>query len=88
MALNGGHASALPTLRADCLDGQISKNLSSPVRKNILLFSKAKSAAYLPPFRTHKRGARDRHERWMRNAMDANALLTNSAQADGEVVWS
>jgi hypothetical protein len=30
-------------------------------------------------FRTHKRGARDRHERWVWNAMDADALLTNSA---------
>jgi hypothetical protein len=39
-----------------CLDGQISKNLSSPIFKNILLFSKAKSPAYLLPFRAHKRG--------------------------------
>jgi hypothetical protein len=35
------------------------------------------------------RGAfRDRHGRWVRDAVDANALLTNSADADGEVVWS
>jgi hypothetical protein len=31
---------------------------------------------------------RDRHERWARDAVDADALLTNSAEADGEVVWS
>jgi hypothetical protein len=35
------------------------------------------------------RGAyRDRHGRWVRDAVDAAALLTNGAQADGEVVWS
>jgi hypothetical protein len=35
------------------------------------------------------RGAfRDRHGRWARDAVDADALLTNSAEADGEVVWS
>jgi hypothetical protein len=35
------------------------------------------------------RGAfRDRHGRWARDAVDADALLTNSVDADGEVVWS
>jgi len=35
------------------------------------------------------RGAfRDRHGRWAGDAVDAAALLTNSAGADGEVVWS
>jgi hypothetical protein len=35
------------------------------------------------------RGAlRDRHERWVRNAMDATARETRRAKADGEVVWS
>ena len=35
------------------------------------------------------RGAfRDRHGRGRRDAVDAEALLTNSAEADGEVVWS
>jgi hypothetical protein len=34
------------------------------------------------------RGAfRDRHGRWARDAVDADALLTNSADVDGEVVW-
>jgi hypothetical protein len=34
------------------------------------------------------RGAfRDRHERWVRNAMDALARKTRRAEADGEVVW-
>ena len=35
------------------------------------------------------RGAfRDRHERWAREAMDAEVLLTNGTEADDEVVWS
>jgi hypothetical protein len=37
-------------------DGQISKNLSSPALKNILLSSKAKSPAYLALSLAHKRG--------------------------------
>jgi hypothetical protein len=31
---------------------------------------------------------RDRHGRWVRDAVDADVLTTNSADADGEVVWS
>jgi hypothetical protein len=35
------------------------------------------------------RGAfRDRHGRWRRDAVDADAPLTNGAKADGEDVWS
>jgi hypothetical protein len=35
------------------------------------------------------RGAfRDRHGRWAGDAVDADALLTRCAEADGEVVWS
>jgi len=35
------------------------------------------------------RGAfRDRHERWVRDAVDALARRTNATKADGEVVWS
>ena len=35
------------------------------------------------------RGAlRDRHERWVRDAMDAAVSLTSDTKADGEVVWS
>ena len=36
-----------------------------------------------------KRGAlRDRHERWVRDAVDAMAHKTNAPLADGEIVWS
>ena len=35
-----------------------------------------------------KRGARDRHERWERDAMDADARWTKRAASDGEAVWS
>jgi hypothetical protein len=35
------------------------------------------------------RGAfRDRHERWVRDAVDVLASITNGARTDGEVVWS
>jgi hypothetical protein len=37
-------------------DGQISKNLSSPICKNILLHGEAKSPAYLGLSLAHKRG--------------------------------
>ena len=57
---------------ADLPDGQISKNLSSPPLKNILLSSEGKSPAYLST-------SLARHERWVGGAMDADALLTNSA---------
>jgi hypothetical protein len=36
----------------------------------------------------HRGAFRDRHGRRARDAMDADALLTNGADADGEVVWS
>jgi hypothetical protein len=35
----------------------------------------------------HRGAFRDRHGRWARDAMDADVLRTNSAEADGEVVW-
>ena len=38
--------------------------------------------------RPHKGAFRDRHERRAGDAVDADALLTNGADADGEVVWS
>jgi hypothetical protein len=60
------------------------------------------AALILPPNHRHilrrpvlERGAfRDRHERWARDAMDADgirrvkACWTNDADAYGEVVWS
>jgi hypothetical protein len=36
----------------------------------------------------HRGAFRDRHGRWAGDAVDATALLTNGADADGEVVWS
>jgi hypothetical protein len=46
--------------------------------------SKAKCAHPVPT-----RGAyRDRHGRWVRDAVDVTVSLTNGTEADGEVVWS
>jgi hypothetical protein len=72
----------------DLPDGQISKNLSSPICKNILLHGEAKSPAYLVLSLAHKRGVSRSSRTLGGDAMDADALLTNSADADGKVVWS
>ena len=61
---------------------------SSPSGKNIPLHITSKSPAYGGYPVPHRRGVGHRHGRWVRDAMDADALLTNSAEADGEVVWS
>ena len=42
----------------------------------------------VPVSRTHRGAFRDRHERWVRDAMDALAPLTNAANADGKSLWS
>ena len=66
--------------------------VSSPVCKNIPLLRQPKSNLQLPPSRPTRGALRDRHERWMRDAMDAaasgaKACWTKDADADGEVVW-
>jgi hypothetical protein len=68
-------------------DGQISKNLSSPARKNISLVASGKSVVFLRPSHPTRGAARDRHEtrggmRWTRKLR-----LTSAAEADGEGVW-
>jgi len=67
---------------------------SSPAAKNIPLsfFPKLMSAADVPC--SIRRGARDRHERWARDAVDVSELQrairgrTNNSDADGQAVWS
>jgi hypothetical protein len=60
---------------------------SSPALKNIMLCFRGKSSAYLD-------GLVPEEGRWPSSrtlgpdAVDAEALLTNGADADGEVVWS
>jgi hypothetical protein len=67
--------------------GQISKNLSSPVRKNISVFPKCKSDYMIcRPVSLEGRFAIVTDAG--RDAVDADALLTNGAEADGEGVWS
>jgi hypothetical protein len=53
----------LPDGLFDLPDGQISKNLSSPFRKNILIFRRPKSVVYPPPSRPTRGAVRDRHGR-------------------------
>jgi hypothetical protein len=71
-------------------DGQISpsaKFLSSPFRKNISVFPKPKSSYMIRrPASLEGRFAIVTDAR--RDAVDAEAPITNGAEADGEVVWS
>ena len=79
-----GFARAQPILLPD---GQISKNLSSPVCKNISVFQKCKPDYMIcRPVPLEGRFAIVTDAG--RDAVDADALLTNGAEADGEGVWS
>ena len=61
-------------------------SLSSPLEKNYLLPFEGKSPAYYTrPVPYEGRFAIVTNVE--RDAVDAEALLTNGAQADGEVVW-
>ncbi|SHG65018.1 hypothetical protein [Bradyrhizobium erythrophlei] len=57
-------------------DGQISKNLSSPAAKNILVFRRPKSALYPPPSRPTE-GRLAIVTNAGRDAVDADVPLTN-----------
>src|ERR1700721_3678929 len=59
--------------------GQIADSVSSPSRKNILVFFSPKSLLH-PPHPALTRGAyRDRHGRWVRDAVDAGGAKDESA---------
>jgi hypothetical protein len=63
--------------------------VSSPPAKNNSFREQVETAIEGLPSRASSRGAfRDRHGRWVRDAMDAGARLTGARFADGEVVWS
>jgi hypothetical protein len=62
--------------------------VSSPYRKNISLRRLVETALLIPPSRLTRGAYRDRHGRWVRDAVDVMVPLTNGAKADGEVVWS
>jgi hypothetical protein len=62
-------------------DGQISKSVSSPLRKNISVHFRRKSPVYLPPSRTHKRGVSRSSRtlgagmRWTRQRQETNDVV-------------
>ena len=61
--------------------------MSSPSRKNILIFRNRKSLVYFRrPVPLEGRFAIVTDAGW--DAVDADAPITNGAKADGEVVWS
>jgi hypothetical protein len=66
-------------------DGQIS--LSSPFCKNILIFRNRKSL-YSQPRPVPSEGRLAIVTNAGQDAVDAKALLTNGADADGKIVWS
>jgi hypothetical protein len=67
-----------------CPSGKI---LSSVIGKDISLATSGKSVALTRAVSCH-RGALANVNNAERDAVDADALLTNGAEADGEVVWS
>ena len=73
-----------PTTSKIALSG---KSVSSPLIKNILIYRIPKSDACLHSSRS-SRGRLAIVTNAERDAVDVDALLTNSADADGEVVWS
>jgi hypothetical protein len=81
-----------------CSDG-LRQNFDFPSRFNLIWVVQSSRKKYFPWSRPQITGKfrasrsiggayRDRHGRWVRDAVDAAALLTNGAGADGEVVWS
>jgi hypothetical protein len=71
-----------------CPTGKSARGVSSPFCKNISVHFRPKSPAYFMSSRPSQKGriAIVTNVGW--DAVDAKALLTNSADADGEVVWS
>jgi hypothetical protein len=67
--------------------GKSVNSLSSPLCKNILVFRKPKSLLY-PSLSRPTEGRHAIVTAAGRDAVDADAPITNGAGADGEVVWS
>jgi hypothetical protein len=72
-----------------CPSGKYCEFVSSPLAKNILLVPSGKSAALTPAVLSHQEGrTRDRHGRWVQDAVDALISRGERYNADGKVVWS
>ena len=67
--------------------GFVKSDLSSPFRKNNSLYQKCKSAVCCASSSPTQGAYRDRHGRWVEDAMDVLAQLTNAHHTDGEGVW-
>jgi hypothetical protein len=84
-----GHLDAFCRLRAQA-NFSCYFNLICPVqssREKYFCFHPTQITGLLCASRPIRGAFRDRHERGRRDAVDAAALLTDGAQADGEVVW-
>jgi hypothetical protein len=78
----------MPCAPPDCLTGKSGKLLSSADRKNLSLYALVEAPLEARHPVPHKGAFRDRHERWHGMRWTLLVLLTNGANADGEVVWS
>jgi hypothetical protein len=54
----------------------------------IFLFTKIRNRVLIATSCSARGAFRDRHERWMQDAVDAKARETNDVFADDEAVWS
>jgi hypothetical protein len=70
-----------------CPTGKFADLLSSAIAKNILLRGWVETVLLIRPSRSSE-GRFAIVTNAERDAMDAKVLLTNSANADGEVEWS
>jgi hypothetical protein len=68
-------------------DGQITESCPAPFAK-IFSFLPDPNQMYMPRRPVPKEGRCARHERWVRDAVDAGGAADESADADGKAVWS
>jgi hypothetical protein len=81
-------AISFQSTRLICPSGCMAIYVSSPFSKNISFRGLVETALSIRHPALTRGAFRDRHGRWVRDAVDAMAPLTNGAKADGEVVWS
>jgi hypothetical protein len=73
--------------RGDLPVGRKARVRVQPTSKNFLLARLLEAALSIRPSCSSRGAFRDRHERWVRDAMDAAVSQDERHDADGEVVW-
>src|ERR1700733_13532875 len=91
---DGEGPSALQSTQLICPSGCFAISLSIAVRRNISFRGEVETVLSISHPASTRGAYRDRHGRWVRDAVDAMAAQrkhfawTSGADADGEVVWS